>query len=291
MQEDPKKIFVNISVLIITYNESLNLLSSIASLNWADDIVVLDSFSEDDTVAVAKKLGARIYQRKFDNFAAQRNYALNHIKFKYDWILHLDADEVVTTKLFEEMRHAITIKHYDAFKISSKMLFFDKWLKYSGMYPVYQVRLGRKDCLRFKQVGHGQREDLPPHKIGTLKESYIHYGFSKGITGWIEKHNRYSTDEAMEIFLTNSLKKKLDWKNFFSKDLTSRRRAVKTLSFKLPFRPLLRFFYMYILRLGFLDGRSGLIYCCLLAIYQYEIDLKVKELNINQNKIINKIKL
>ena len=278
---------MNISILFLTYNESLNLPRSIAALNWADDIVVLDSFSEDDTTTVAKKLGARIYQRKFDNFAEQRNYALNHIQFKHDWILHLDADEVVTTKLFEEMRHAITIEHYKAFKIPSKMMLFDKWLKYSGMYPVYQVRLGRKDHLKFKQVGHGQREVLTPDKIGTLKEPYIHYGFSKGIAGWLEKHNRYSTDEAMEIFLTKSLNEKMDWKIFFSKDLTVRRRAFKSLSFKLPFRPILRFFYMYILRLGFLDGRSGFIYSCLLAIYQYEIDLKLKELIINQNKNVN----
>ena len=278
---------MNISVLIVTFNEALNLPNSIGSVNWSDDIVVLDSFSEDDTITVAKKLGARIYQRKFDNHAEQRNYALNHIQFKHNWILQLDADEVVTKKLSEEIRDAITMEHYDAFQIPSKMIFFDKWLKYSGMYPVYQVRLGRKDRLRFRQFGHAQQEDLPPHKIGTLKEPYIHYCFSKGLTNWIEKHNRYSSDEAIEIFLTNKLKKKLDWKIIFSKEPTSRRRAFKMLAFKLPFRPMLRFFYMYILRLGFLDGRPGFIYCCLLSIYEYLTDLKVKELKINQNKIVN----
>ncbi len=95
---------MSISVLLLTLNEAANLPACLAAVAWSDDLVVLDSFSQDDTFAVAHRLGARVYQRAFDSFAGQRNHALDHIDFKHDWILHLDADEIVTPALRAEMR-------------------------------------------------------------------------------------------------------------------------------------------------------------------------------------------
>lgn len=283
---------MNISVLIITHNEAKNILSCIRSLDWTDDIIVLDSYSNDNTLSIAQNLGARVYQRKFDNFAAQRNYALDSLEFKHDWVLHLDADEIVTPKLFDEMSQAIKINKYDAYQVPSKTMLFGKWLRYSGMYPVYQVRLGHKNRLRFKQVGHGQREDLSPSRIGTLKEPYLHYSFSKGLTNWIDKHNRYSTDEALEYvqIMTNSQFTIFDFISLFSTRHTTRRRALYRFSYLFPFRPLLRFTYMYFFRLGFIDGSAGLLYCRLLAMYEYMVEVKIRELtrhNKNNNKIID----
>ena len=153
-------------------------------------------------------------------------------------------------------------------------MFRGRWLRYSGMYPTYQVRLGKKESLRFAQVGHGQRESLPAERIGTLKEPYLHYGFSKGLADWIERHNRYSSDEAKE----NLNQAAVTPSRLFSPDRTERRRALKALSVRLPFRPLLRFLYMYMLRLGFLDGRTGWTYCRLMAMYENWIVLKEREL-------------
>ena len=127
---------------------------------------------------------------------AQRNYALDTIGFKHDWVLHLDADEVVTAALRDEIALAIADSRFSAYRIASRLMFMGRWLRFSGMYPSYQVRLGRKDSLRFDQVGHGQRESLGAGQVGTLKNPYLHYGFSKGLADWIERHNRYSTDEA-----------------------------------------------------------------------------------------------
>jgi glycosyltransferase involved in cell wall biosynthesis len=277
---------VSISILLLTLNEEANLPACLAAVSWCDDVVVLDSFSSDGTVSLAERLGARVYQRRFDHFAGQRNYALDNITFKYDWVLHLDADEIVTPELYSEMLRVIAEGQFDAFRIPSKMMFFGQWLRYSGMYPAYQVRLGHRERLRFKQVGHGQREDLPAERVGTLREPYLHYSFSKGLTDWVEKHNRYASDEAQETVRARSEGRGVDWLGCFALDRARRFRALKALSVRLPFRPSLRFFYMYVLRRGFLDGRAGLTYCRLLAIYEYLIVLKTRELRTGQSPVL-----
>lgn len=274
-----------VSILILTLNEELNLPACLAAVNWCDDIVVLDSFSTDHTAELARGLGARVFQRKFDCFASQRNYALDTIVFKHDWVLHLDADEIVTPALREELLEAVQSNAVDAYRIPSKTIFFGHWLRYAGLYPSYQVRFGRKGSWRFKQVGHGQREDIATKRIGTLKEPYLHYSFSKGLAEWFEKHNRYSTDEAREALRQLSQEDRLDWSVLLSWDTTLRRRAVKQLSIRLPFRPTLRFLYMYVFRLGFLDGAPGLTYCRLLAAYEYMIVLKMRELRTGQREV------
>jgi glycosyltransferase involved in cell wall biosynthesis len=242
----------NISVLLLTLNEEANLPACLNALRWSNDIVVVDSFSQDKSVEIAEKYGARTFQRKFDSFAGQRNYALESIPFKNDWVLHLDADEVVTAALQKELFASIETNEFDAYRIPSKTMLFGQWLRYSGMYPTYQVRLGRLKNFRFKQVGHGQREDMDPGRIGTLREPYLHFSFSKGMTEWFEKHNRYSSDEAHETIRSLSGDSKLDWAGLISGDRVRRRRAMKELSFRMPCRPFLRFFYMYIVRRGFL---------------------------------------
>ncbi|WP_175534438.1 glycosyltransferase family 2 protein [Thiocapsa roseopersicina] len=269
---------MGISILILTLNEQANLPVCLAAVAWSDDVVVVDSFSQDDTVAVAERLGARVYRRAFDDFAGQRNYALDQIPFKHEWVLHLDADEIVTPALQAELQAAVADGRFDAWRVPSRMMFMGRWLRYSGLYPSYQVRLGHRDRFRFKQVGHGQREDLAPERIGTLREPYLHYSFSKGLTDWFDKHNRYASAEAREAARLSENGGGFDWSGLTARDPTRRRRALKVLSTRLPFRPLLRFLYMYILRRGFLDGHAGLTYCRLLAIYEYMIVLKMREL-------------
>ena len=103
---------MTISVLLLTLNEEINLPTFFKSVEWCDDIVVIDSFSKDNTLKIAKENNARVYQRKFDNFADQRNYAIENISFKHKWILHLDADEIVTSELYKEIIQSINSSEY-----------------------------------------------------------------------------------------------------------------------------------------------------------------------------------
>jgi glycosyltransferase involved in cell wall biosynthesis len=270
-----------ISVLILTHNEELNLARCLTSVRWADDVLVVDSFSTDRTLEIARKAGARVIQHPFTNFAEQRNFGLAQGNLRHEWVLHLDADEVVTDLFKEELIKVATQTDKDAFRVASKMMFQGRWLKHAGMYPSYQVRFGRKDKLAFVQVGHGQRETLPPERLGTLDEPLTHYSFGKGLADWVQRHNRYSTDEARGLLATKQ--EQVDWRGIFSiADPTRRRRALKRLFLRLPGRPWLRFLYMYFFRGGFLDGMAGYHYCRLLAFYELLIVLKEKELRQSQ---------
>lgn len=273
---------MSFSILILTFNEEKNLKSCLKSIQWCDDIVVLDSYSTDNTLKIAEENNLRIYQRKFDNFASQRNFAHDQINFKHDWVFHLDADEVFTEELKQEIEDKIPNSNYDAYLVPSKIMFLQRWLRYSGMYPTYQVRLGKSDKLKFKQVGHGQKEDIPMDRVGVLNSAYIHYNFSNGLYPWFEKHNKYSSEEAINAWKYRNTKP-LEWSGLFTTDPYQRRNVLRQSSYRLPFRPLLRFIYMYIFRLGFLDGRPGLMYCSLMALYEFMIAIKVEELRSNSN--------
>jgi len=264
-----------ISVLILTLNEEVNIADCLDSVAWADDVLVLDSGSTDRTVEIAHDRGARVMHREFDDFASQRNYGLQEGNLQYDWVLHLDADERVPPALREELHATVGRENKQAYRVPSKLMFQGRWLKHAGMYPTYQIRFGRREALTFTQVGHGQRGALPGGQVGTLDEPLLHYTFSKGIADWVRRHNRYSSDEAEHARETRL--RSVDWTALVSGGTQARRRALKDLSYALPFRPLLRFLYVYVGRLGFLDGRPGFDYATLLAFYEYLIGLKRRE--------------
>jgi len=274
---------MSISVLIITLNEEVNLPACLAAVAWSDDIVVLDSFSTDRTVEIARAAGARVYQHEFVNERSQRRHGLKEITFKYPWVYMPDADEVTPPELRDEMLAiaADPERPDGAFRCRFKVFFMGRWLRYSSLYPTWVVRLVRPDRIDLEQreVNCYWIVDGPE---GRLKNHFIHYSFNKGISWWFEKHNRYSWYEACESL--NSLEgERIDWGGLVGPgDAVRRRRALKALSFRLPGRPLLRFFYMYFLRRGFLDGWPGYLYCRLLASYEFMIVLKMAEIRRRQ---------
>jgi glycosyltransferase involved in cell wall biosynthesis len=266
-----------ISVVVLTKNEAVNLPRCLGSVSFSDDVLVLDSGSTDETVAVAKHLGARVLTRAFDSFGRQRNYAMEAGSLRNDWVLHLDADEVVTPELGRELqRIAREGASTPAFRIPSRMILMGQWLKHAGMYPAYQVRFGRRERLRFIDHGHGQREDMPPELVGTLDLPLDHYNFSKGLEDWYSRHRRYARDEARQALA--ELQRPLAARDLFSHDPTQRRRALKRVGNRLPLRPALRFAYAFFLRKGFLDGRAGWRYARMLADYQRFIDQELARL-------------
>ena len=268
-----------ISVVILTLNEEGNLPRCLASVDWCDDILVLDSGSTDATVAIAEAAGARVISRKFDTFAGQRNHAMEFGALRHPWVLHLDADEVVTAELKEELRALIattTNANHPVYRVASKLIFMGRWLRYSGMYPAYQVRFGTRERLRFIDHGHGQRETLSPDQVGTILAPLEHYNFSKGSNDWFSRHLRYAHAEAAQALAER--RESLRLADLLARNPTSRRRALKRLANRLPFRPALRFLYVYVVRRGLLDGVAGYRYAQMLAIYQRFIDLNILEL-------------
>jgi glycosyltransferase involved in cell wall biosynthesis len=269
---------MNVSVLLLTFNEAGGLPRCLASLTWCDDILVIDSGSTDDTVKIAERAGARVVHRQFDSFANQRNFGLTNGNLRHDWVLHLDADEVVTPEFRTRLNELAPPPEIDAYRVPSKLMLHETWLRHAGMYPTYQVRLGHRDRLRFKQVGHGQREDLPPERVATFDEPYLHYNFSHGLVSWLRKHVTYAEDEAeMLVRMRRGDGEASDGTT--GGDSTSRRRALKQLANRIPLlmRPAARLFYILIWRRGVLDGRYGILYAFMLTLYEGMIAILAAE--------------
>jgi hypothetical protein len=202
---------------------------------------------------------------------------LKEVPTKYEWVYILEADERMTPELFAECLEAIQTSEYVGYYVAERVMFMNRWIRYCTQYPRYQLRLFHKDKVWFSDYGHTERE-VCDGATGFLKETYPHYTCSKGLTRWIEKHNRYSTDEAVET-LHQLEAGTVNWRTLlWGRSEVERRRALKDLSLRLPGRPIVRFIYMYVLLGGFLDGKAGFTWCTLQAFYEYLILLKVWEL-------------
>jgi nucleoside-diphosphate-sugar epimerase/glycosyltransferase involved in cell wall biosynthesis len=267
-----------VSVVILTMNEEANIAACIASCaGWCDDVHVLDSGSTDRTCEIARSLGATVHHHPFRSFGEQRNWAIDRIAHRHDWIFHLDADERFTPELVREMRDMLNRNPREAgFYVPHKLIFMGRWLKHAEGYPVYQMRFFHKQRMRFRDYGHGQRE-LTSGKIGRLRSPYLHYNFSKGIDDWLEKHNRYSTLEARQVYLGKQREPEHQLSPFGGS--IERRRYFKAHIYpKIPGKYLWRFLWMYVGKMGFLDGVPGLHYCLLMSTYELLTSLKLREM-------------
>jgi glycosyltransferase involved in cell wall biosynthesis len=265
------------SIYILTYNEELDIAACIESAMLSDDIIVVDSCSSDRTLEIANRYDIRVVEHAFESHGQQRTWMLESIPPKHEWVYILEADERMTPELFAECEQAIQHPEYIGYYVAERVMFMNRWIRYSTQYPRYQMRLFRHGKVWFTDYGHTERE-VCNGATSFLKETYPHYTCSKGLSRWIEKHNRYSTDEARET-LHQLEQGSVNWRDlFFGKTEVERRRALKDLSLRLPARPLIRFFYMYFLLGGFLDGHAGIAWCTLQAFYEYLILLKVWEM-------------
>ncbi|NWF57997.1 MAG: glycosyltransferase family 2 protein [Fischerella sp.] len=265
------------SIYILTYNEELDISACIESAMLSDDIIVVDSCSSDRTVEFASHYPIRVVQHAFESHGRQRTWMLENIPPKYEWVYILEADERMTPELFAECEQAIHNPNYIGYYVAERVMFMNTWIRRSTQYPRYQLRLFRHGKVWFADYGHTERE-VCDGATSFLKETYPHYTCSKGLNRWIEKHNRYSSDEARETLYQLENGNVNWWHLFFGSSEVERRRALKDLSLRLPARPLLRFLYMYFILGGCLDGRAGLAWCTLQAFYEYLILLKVWEM-------------
>ena len=266
-----------LSVYILTHNEEIDIADCIKSALLSDDIIVVDSCSTDRTVEIASTYPVRVVQHPFESHGKQRTWMLENIPTKYDWVYLLEADERLTPELFAECLAASQRQTAIGYYVAERVMFMGAWIRRSTQYPRYQMRLFQKGKVWFTDYGHTERE-VCEGTTGFLKETYPHYTCSKGLSRWIEKHNRYSTDEARETLYQLS-QGAIKWGNlFWGASEVERRRALKDLSLRLPFRPLVRWVYMYFILGGILDGQAGFAWCTLQAFYEYLILLKVEEM-------------
>ncbi len=267
-----------ISVLILTLDEEVNLPECLETLTWCDDIVVVDSGSSDATLNIARAAGARIVTRDFDHWSTHRNWALTNIDFNNPWVFSIDTDERMPENLRDEIHQVVSASTHDtpnAYRLRYKNIFMGKWIKHATLYPSWTIRLYRPNKVRYED-GTVNSDPVVEGETGALNTHFEHYSFNRGIQHWIHKHNRYASFEA-EAALTEVTIGSVRLGDLFNADPLQKRRARKNLFFRLPLRPLIKFFYMYVIRLGIIDGLPGLIYCVLLAFYEHLIVVKTWE--------------
>ena len=273
-----------VSIFIQTLDEEDNLPGLFDSLEGFDDVVVLDSLSKDRTKEISLARGARWFERPYDGRGPHQNWAMEHIDVKHRGVFYLDADERMTPELRAEIeaiagawdRGEMSREKASpvAYWCGRKNYFRGRWLKHA-MPPGHIMRFFQPPCIRFARLAN----PVPTvdGAVGYLREHFIHYNFSKGLNEWIARHNKYSTYEAKETIRALN-EQPLRLANLFSGDSMTRRLELKNLSFRVPFRPTLKFLYMYLFKLGVLDGRAGYTYCRLQQMYEWQIVIKVQEM-------------
>ena len=277
-----------LSVLVPVKNEAANLRDCLASVSFAEEIVVVDSASTDDTPAIAEAAGARVVPFVWNgNFPRKKNWALENIPWQHEWVLIVDADERVTPQLEREIREAIGRIDVDGFYLNRRFWFLGGWIDHCGYFPSWNLRLFRHRLGRYEQIEiddsaiSGDNE-VHEHVLLNGRAEYLsapmeHYAFPD-IATFIEKHDRYSTWEAAASGKLHERESEKILRAIPFGIAVERKRWLKKLAMKAPFRPSLRFFYHYVLKQGFRDGYRGWVLCRLLAWYERMILLKEHEM-------------
>lgn len=261
-----------ITSIIPTKDEEVHIERCVRSLLPLGRVVVVDSESTDETVDRARRAGADVFVHPWEGYAAQKNWAFENTNVDTPWILLMDADEFVTENTRRMIRETAESGDAIGYWLPRRMVFLGREMRYSWWYPDFQLRLVR--------TGMGSFEPRSVHEHiaidGPVEELWadIWHENLKGLTDFVERHNRYATLEADEL---ESPSQDIRVGSFLG-NWADRRRAIKSrIWMRLPGRPLIRFLWLYIVKQGFRDGREGLIYCALISWYDLLINAKVHE--------------
>lgn len=275
---------VPVSILIPIKNEAENLPRALRSVAWSDDVFVVDSASTDGSQAIAEAHGAKVVQFAFNGiWPKKKNWALENLPFKYEWVFILDADEVLPPEAEAEFRAIAADPNppFTGYWINRRFMFMGKWLRHA-YYPNWNLRLFRHKLGRYEQLTGVATEsgdnEVHEHVIvqgqtGRLRAEMDHYAFPS-VAVFVEKHNRYSNWEsrvALDRFLHAS-------EGRLQKGNVGWRRRLKQFSHRLPGREWLRFLYVYLWQRGFLDGREGYYFARLHGFYEFLSVAKTYEL-------------
>jgi glycosyltransferase involved in cell wall biosynthesis len=272
-----------ITAIILTFNEESNLPDCLVSIkDYVDEIIVVDSYSTDKTIDIASQYTDKIYKHTFHNQSQQFAWALNNTDISNEWILRIDADERWTEEGFSELKNIIENDLADGVYVRMKIYFMGRWMRHGGFYPNYFLRVFKKS------KGFIENRLVDEHIIveGKTIISNIdviesNYDRQKDISLWTQKHNDYATREAIEYMRTKSSDALA---NIFGNKTEQKRWFKWNVYYKLPLfvRPFIYFTYRYFVKLGFLDGKEGLIFHFLQGCwYRFLVDAKIYEMKKN----------
>lgn len=276
---------MDITVIILTYNEEKHIDRCIHSISdTAKEIFIVDSFSSDQTVEIAKSLGASVWQREFVNHAEQFNWALDNLPIQTEWVMRLDADEYLEPQLVAEIKQVLPQLSDDVHGVylKRKVLFMGKWIRFGGFYPHILLRIWRRGRARSEQRWMDEHIMVQPgSKTINLRQNMVDDNH-KGITFWINKHNSYATREMVEMLNEKySLLPHDDSIYHIETSQAKTKRVLKSRYYAhipLGLRSFIYFIYRYILRFGFLDGARGFVWHFLQGFwYRLLVDIKIAE--------------
>ena len=279
----PHSTGVRLSALILARNEERNLADCLSTLvGWCDDIHLVDSFSTDATLEIANRHSVHVHQHAFEGHTKQRTWSLRNVPFQNEWVIALDADHRVTPELRKELIKVFTTPPIgvDGFYVKRRQIFRGRWMRHGGYYPKYMLKIFRADkaFLDDHEFDYRFYVDGPTRK---LTHDILEQNRNEdSITFFIEKHNRFATEQAIEELKRRAGLKYLVSASFFGTP-DQRTLRLKQIWYGLPLylRPFLLFFYRYFLKLGVLDGKEGFIFFFLQSFwFRLLVDVRIEEL-------------
>jgi glycosyltransferase involved in cell wall biosynthesis len=285
----------NISVIILTFNEEVHIERCIKSLfTFAKKIFIIDSYSTDKTVEIAESLGAKVYQNKWVNYAVQYQWGLDNCPIETKWVMRMDADEFVLPELAIEIQNKVNNldENISGIYIKRRVYFMNKWIKHGSYYPIWLLRIWQYDKGRIEERWMDEHIKLSSGKTVKFENDIVDDN-KNNLTWWTQKHNNYATREAIDLL--NQIY------NFKSYDEVvpdiggtqeQKKRWLKIKYAKLPLflRPVIYFHWRYFIKLGFLDGKQGVIWHFLQGFwYRFLVDAKIYEIYFHAGKDKQKI--
>ena len=274
----------NLSIVILTFNEELHIERCIKSLlPIAKNIFIIDSYSTDDTVNIAKSLGAKVYKNPWKNYATQYQWGLDNCPIDTKWVMRMDADEYILPELVGEIKTKLPRleDNISGVYIKRRVYFKDRWIKHGSYYPTCLLRIWKNSDGRMEQRWMDEHIKLSQGETVQFENDLVDDNLND-LTWWTTKHNNYATREAVDIL--NIIYEFLEYDEVPTKFFGTqeqRKRWLKKRYAKLPLftRPFIYFMWRYIVKLGFLDRKQGLIWHFLQGFwYRFLVDAKVYEI-------------
>jgi glycosyltransferase involved in cell wall biosynthesis len=280
----------DLSVIILTYNEEKHIARCINSISSiVKNVFIVDSYSTDKTIEIAESLGAKVYQHEFINQAKQFQWGLDNCPINTEWVMRMDADEYILPELREEIKNKLPNipKDISGIYIKRRVKFMGKWIKHGGYYPTWLLRIWRYTDGKMEERWMDEHIKLLKGKSANFENDIVDENLNN-LTWWTNKHNNYATREAIDLlnYIYNFKKYDEVEPNFFGTQ-EQRKRWLKIKYAKMPLfiRPIIYYIYRYAFKLGFLDGREGLIWHFLQGgWYRFLVDAKIYEIYKFQKK-------